>query len=336
MFRKAKIKLTAYYVLIVMLITITLSAVLFVGVVNSASRTFRRGPGRRLESRLVRNPTAPFIEDDLAREIIDDISHQTLVLLIYVNTGIFVITGGLGYLLAGRTLKPIEKMTNKQKLFIADAAHELKTPLAAMKTEIEVALRGKRLSAKEAREVLESNLEEVETLSQLTDTLLKQSKYQSENSLQLSVIDMGELTSMVCKKMENSANTKGLQLLFETENVKARANKDSIRELLTILLDNAIKFTKEGTIKVECKKAKNNVKIQVSDTGVGIREQDLDLIFDRFYKANDSSRNKDKSRGYGLGLSIAKEVVEKHKGAIEVKSKRGKGTTFTVTFPTNL
>jgi signal transduction histidine kinase len=262
--------------------------------------------------------------------VIKEIKKDTLVTLGIINAFILVITGLPGYWLAGKTLRPIEEMVEKQKKFTANAAHELKTPLTAIKTNLEVNLRDKKLNLKNAKKIMEDTIGDVDSLTLLTNSLIKQSKYQEYKNGEKVTFELKELAESVTKKLEPKAKEKKIKIRVSGEKFEIRANKESISELLTIFVDNAIKFNKEkGSIDIKIEEKTDHAVIKISDTGFGIDEKDLPHVFDRFYKA-ETSRSKTQSDGFGLGLSIAKEIAEYHGGKITVKSRKGKGTEFTI------
>jgi len=298
LFNKARIKLTLVFLIIIMII----SGFFSLNIYRAMNQGLQRGP------RIMRLPDQELI----ANEIRDMMIEQLLL----TNLWILVMSGVAGYILAGITLKPIEEAMEEQKRFISDASHELRTPLTVIKTETEVTLRDKKLDLKNAKKQLISNLEETEKLKKLTDYLLRINKDASQPKEE---IDLKEVAKNVIEKTKEKINLKG-------DSVKILANKMAIEELLTILLDNAVKYSpKDCKISVT---VKPNV-LEVKDSGMGIRESDIPHIFDRFYRA-DMSRTKNKIEGYGLGLAIAKNIVEAHKGKIEVESEVGKGSTFRV------
>lgn len=298
LFNKARIKLTVAYLLIIMLISLFFSFNIY----GIMSRELDRG------KRMMRLPD----QELMTQEIKKIVTRQ----LVMTNLWILILSGGAGYFLAGLTLKPIEAAMEEQKRFISDASHELRTPLTVIKTETEVTLRDKKLDLKMAKKQLISNLEEAEKLKKLTDYLLRIDR---NNGEKMKEVNLKLLAEEVIKKMKIRVNLKA-------ENVKVLVNKTAIEELLTILMDNAVKYSgKDGKISVTIKPH----LIEVKDNGMGIRESDIPHIFDRFYRA-DMSRTKNKIEGYGLGLAIAKNIVEAHKGKIEVESEVGKGSVFRV------
>lgn len=310
LFNKARIKLTVAYLLIIMLISLFFSFNIY-GIMG---RELERGP------RMMRIPNQEIITQEIKKVITKQ--------LIMTNIWILILSGGAGYFLAGLTLKPIEAAMEEQKRFISDASHELRTPLTAIKTETEVTLRDKKLDLKTAKKQLISNLEETEKLKKLTDYLLRINK---NNGEKMEEIDLKEVAQEVISKIPSASPS--ISLRVNSEQGKIIANKTAIEELLTILLDNAVKYSgKDGKINVLIKPpsaGSGRATLEVKDNGMGIRESDIPHIFDRFYRA-DMSRTKNKIEGYGLGLAIAKNIVEAHKGKIEVESELNKGSIFRV------
>lgn len=337
MFKSARIKLTLSYIVIIMILTLSVSSIVYVNVNRFTQRALEIHE-RRVESRLREFPTpsrlpvgfqAPFTEDAILQ-----VRKNTIVLLATVNIVVLLIGGGFGYWFAGKTLKPIEEMADKQKKFVADAAHELKTPLTSIKTQLEVSLRDKKRDVNDTDKLLKSIIDDVDSLSLLTKSLLLQSKYQEVNhSVNKATFDVEELINEVVKKMKERLDSKNIRIALKLEAIELRANRNEIAELLIILLDNAVKFNKDkGTITITTKKIDNTLKIEISDTGIGIDDKDIPHVFDRFYKA-DSSRTKVEHDGFGLGLSIAKDIVNKYNGKITLSSNLDKGSTFTVMLP---
>ncbi len=228
-------------------------------------------------------------------------------------------------------LERIEQGFSFHRQFWEDVAHELKTPLAIMKGEIEVALRTEA-GAEEAREVLVSNLEEVERLIRLIERMLTLARLDRGGApLETEEIDFTALAGRAVEEFRTPAEDKGLRLLYEAPaTAPVRGDEARLHGLIAILLDNAVKFTPAaGTIGVAVAAAGNEVRLAVSDTGPGIADEDLPKIFDRFARPGRTGRG----GGFGLGLSIAKAVAESHGGRIEVRSRLGAGSTFTVILP---
>jgi len=251
--------------------------------------------------------------------------------LLFINGGIFVLAGASGYFLAGRTLKPIKVMVDEQKRFITDSSHELRTPLTALRSEIEVGLRDKNISLAEAKALLVSNLEEVVNLQALSDNLLllSESRNTARNFQEVSLLKSIESAE---KKIAPLAKQKKISIKTTITDARIVGDEISLCQLFVILLENAIKYSRpQTTITLGTEKTGKALAVYIHDEGIGIDKKDLPLIFERFYRA-DKSRSKSVN-GYGLGLSIAKKIAEEHSGHIQVESKVGRGSTFTVRFP---
>lgn len=344
MFKKTRIKLTANYLVIIMIVTLFFSGLVYSSVSTVTNRALLMHE-RRIELRLqqyqrYQAPPENFqrpINEETAREI----KSNTLKMLAFINLTILIFAGGAGYILAGITLKPIEEMLKKHKQFIADAAHELKTPLTAMRTDLEVNLRNSKLKITDAKKVMQNTVNDVESLTLLTNSLLKQSKLQDLDSAgkkNLEDFEIGKIIDAVLIKLKPKIEQKKIRVNTKLEKNVIYAEKSSINELITILIDNAIKFNKnDGSIDISVNKNDGKLILSITDTGIGISKKDVPYVFDRFYKA-DIARTKKRGDtidhdGFGLGLSIAKEIVNNHKGSISVESKEDIGTTIMVKLP---
>ncbi|HEU4830716.1 MAG TPA: ATP-binding protein [Candidatus Saccharimonadales bacterium] len=244
--------------------------------------------------------------------------------LLYVNIAVLVL-GGLGsYMLARKNLKPIEKAHEVQSRFTSDASHELRTPLAVMKTEIEVALQDKKTSVKELKSVLSSNLEEVDNLARLAEMLLTLSRFDHEK-IKYSAVNLTKAARDVLKDFKLPSQR--LTLLPSRQQV-IRANDTAIHELIKILVDNALQYSpRDSQVTIAISQDGSFAKCDVTNTGPGISEAKLPHIFERFYRA-DSSRTSGEHKGYGLGLALAKQIVELHNGELSATSTPGHETTF--------
>lgn len=331
MFRSALIKLTLLYLLIIMVISLFFSLSIYRVSTIEINNNLRRqqnsfekfGPGRGI----INDPDFLAERETLLKE-----AKESLTLnLLYTNLVILILGGGLSYFLARRTLIPIEEAHEAQIRFTADASHELRSPLAAMKTEIEVALRDKNISLPETKKQLQSNLEEVDKLKNLTEGLLELAR---DNDNTREKVNVTEFITAGIRRAKKNPKAKNIEIIEDLQaNSAIWGNQENLTELITILLDNALKYSPHGkSIEVSSQVVGSQVKITVTDHGCGISENDLLHIFERFFRA-DLSRSKNKIEGYGLGLSIAKKIVEKHHGKIDVTSKLEEGTTFQITFP---
>lgn len=340
MFKKARLKLTFWYLLIIMFISFSFSFVIYKSLTGEVQR-FARMQRYRIEHRLPNRelpipdeikelPNPPTITDP---DLINEVKQRILLMLAEINLCILVISGGLGYFLAGRTLNPIAEMVDEQNRFISDASHELRTPLTALKTSMEVNLRDKNLDLSQAKKIIADNIKEVNKLQSLSDRLLELAHYQNSNSKHFKTISLKNLINETVQKLVPLAKQKQIIIKKDLVDCQIKGNPDGLGNLLTIILDNAIKYSRENTqVVVTLTKKDKSAIVSIKDNGIGIDKKDLPHIFDRFYRA-DSARTKTRAEGYGLGLSIAKKIVEAHNGIITVKSELKKGTTFTVKLP---
>jgi signal transduction histidine kinase len=277
---------------------------------------------------------------DVLNEIIDNQNDAILIAkarlqasLLLINLFILVGGGMLSYYLARRTLKPIEDIHEAQSRFTADASHELRTPIAAMRLENELSLTDDKLTLSKAKEQLKSNIEELDKLTSLSENLLKLARLDNEgleknNTKVIDIID-----TAIDRVKETTEQKKQTVTAKKLDKGYMNANADSITEALVTLLDNASKYSpSKSEIVISTKRTKSYIEFSIKDEGIGISEEDQKLIFDRFYRA-DNSRQKNDVSGYGIGLSIAKSVAELHGGSIIVKSKINKGSTFTLSIP---
>jgi signal transduction histidine kinase len=291
---------------------------------------------RRFELRISRmrdlNPN--FIPDDDIPRFDRETTEQSIILnLFYVNLWILVMSSLAGYFLAGRTLTPIKEMVDKQNQFVADASHELRTPLTALQTAIEVNLRDKSLNLKQAKDILKENLDDVERLKNLSNNLLTLTKLNANDSYILEKVSLNEVIEQAIREVSYLAKNKKIEIKTSLKDVTISGDKSRLKELFVIFLDNAIKYSNnDQPISVKSFVKGTSVYVDVKDKGIGIDKNDLPHIFERFYRA-DTSRSHSQNEGYGLGLAIAKRIVDIHKGDIQVVSELNKGTTFTVVLP---
>lgn len=252
----------------------------------------------------------------------------------------FFFSIGISYSLATITLRPLKKSMHAQKQFLADASHELKTPLTNIKTEMEIFLRDKSnwVNSKNfllrKRQAVESNLEEINRMQQIIDNLLTLSYVDMyEDTYLLSSVHLSDVLFRLLKRTKESAKKKHINLSLRVkESIYVTADTVKLEQALVNIVKNAIKYTKSGG-KVQIIAYRNNkyLHITVTDTGIGIAEKDLPHITERFFRANTEFTKR--VAGTGLGLAIASLIIKKHKGNIYIESSLGKGTTVTVSLP---
>jgi len=326
MFHSATLKLTAWYLGILMTISVIFSFSIYLINFHEVSIRLENLQNNLLQTQSISTPFASG-DDDFRELQAEQAAAQMILSLIYINI-IILVGGGLGsYFLARRTLKPIEQAHEAQSRFTSDASHELRTPLAAMKAEIEVSLRDAKIDPAEARELLESNLEEVNKLIALSEMLLSMSRLDYDR-LENSPVDMQATLEEVLKpytamKKRFTVNAR--------KKAQATGDKAAFAELMRILIENALKYSPEKSkIAIRIYERMGRIGFEITNVGT-ISQKDIDHVFERFYRG-DQSRTKSSENGLGLGLALAKKIVEIHAGDIHVFTKNGK-VTFTVSLP---
>jgi len=332
MFQKARLKLTAWYLLIIMSISVLFSVTIYKGSTHEIER-FARVRHFRLEHGEFFPPSVALSQSDQA--VVQEAEDRLKTILLLINLGILTVSGGIGYFLAGKTLKPIREMVDEQNRFITDASHEFGTPITSLKSEIEVYMRSKSHTVKEADALLASNLEEVNNLQVLSDNLLELATNKKTNGdYPFELLSLSAVVQEAVKRVGPLAKRKHVTITNTVHDASLTAERQSITELFVILLDNGIKYSPQNSkVSISSKKKDLTVSIFVKDEGIGISSEDLPYIFDRFYRA-DKSRTKTDVSGYGLGLAIAKQIIDRHSGSISVESEINKGTTFSIHLPT--
>jgi two-component system, OmpR family, sensor kinase len=223
-----------------------------------------------------------------------------------------------------------------QRRFTADASHELRSPLTALRGEIELALRRKRDTGEYER-VLASNLQEVNRLTQLADDLLTLARSDAGvMEPRLRVSDLAERAEIVSERLQRRAEAADVQVrLAAARPVHAVVDPALVDQLLWNLLDNAIKFTPAGgSVEIGVTARDSQVEIVVEDTGPGIREEDRERIFDRFFRADTARTHSVDSPGTGLGLAIVRAIARAHGGEAQGGTGRNGGARFNIVFPT--
>ena len=229
----------------------------------------------------------------------------------------------------------VERAFDAVRQFSSDAAHELKTPLTALRGEMEVALRKER-EPEEYRAALESGLEETAKLERIIDDLLLLARTDaSSGTLANESVALDEVVLEAYEETCALAERMGISLvLSDLDEVRIRGNALLLRRLLVNLIDNGIKYNRPGgnvSVTLGLERGGNQARLVVEDTGIGIPAESLPHLFDRFYRV-DKARSRDVG-GTGLGLAIVKRVAEAHGGSVTAESKLGKGSRFTVVLP---
>lgn len=232
-----------------------------------------------------------------------------------------------------RMIARLEAAFNRQRQFTADASHELRTPLAIMQAESTLALSKKR-TEDEYRKSLELLSQEIVYMSAIIGKLLFLARSDAgKEPLNIEEVNIKELLSELASDVEVLAKEKGLQfILSPLENLTIKGDRTKLRQLFLNILENAVRYTPSGgSISCSVVKKGETAIVDISDTGIGIPPEHLPHIFERFYRV-DKARSRAEG-GVGLGLAIAKYIAEVHGGRIEVESKVGVGSTFSVALP---
>src|SRR5210317_347456 len=232
-------------------------------------------------------------------------------------------------------LDRLEKSFRRVRQFSGDASHELRTPLTILRGETEVTLRWAK-TPEEFRDMLTSNMEEIDRMERIIESLLTLAKSEvGELTLEMKELSLSDLVQDLYLQSRILCETKQIEveLLLEVEEeIRIRGDELRLRQMFLNLISNAIKYTPEGgRLEIGLKMLEDSAVISINDSGIGIPEEHLAHIFDRFYRV-DKARNR-MDGGTGLGLSIVKWIVEAHGGSIQVSSEVQKGSSFSVRLP---
>lgn len=338
MFRSATLKLTGWYLLILTLISLLFSVAIYQLSFQEVDKRLEQ-----LQTRFESTETPPIIgafDPSLTqhdpkytkyRDVqLDKAKANLISSLFYINLTIVLAGGIASYLLARRTLQNIEELHEAQSRFTSDASHELRTPLAAMKSEIEVILRDPSVKKTDLRETLESNLEEVNNLTKLSQILLEIAKADNA-SIDLAPVNMGIVVETAVGRLRQPKRR--LKLTVDNDLPLIEGNETGLEELSAILTENALKYSPEKSlVSVKVTRRGSKICLEVTNTGPGITPEALPHIFERFYRA-DTSRTGSGKSGYGLGLALAKKITDLHHGEISAVSQPDHATIFTVLLP---
>lgn len=323
MFQSATLKLTVWYMVILMSISILFSFAMYqinFHELNVRLENLQRGLISVLDTQQLSTDEYRLIE-------LRQASTQMILALFYVNVLIFI-GGSVGsYYLARRTLQPIEKSHDAMSRFTSDASHELRTPLAAMKTELEVALRDPDLPAEEMRELLHSSLEEADKLIKLSEVFLKLARLDYD-AVEFAPVVISDVVTELLKRYNEHDRIK----MSLSKKATVQGNEPALTELFTILIENALKYSPpDSDLAIKVSERRMTMLFSITNHGPAIPLEQQERLFERFYRG-DASRTASAANGFGLGLAIARRITDVHHGTIRVKSTDS-GTTFTVAIP---
>ncbi|WP_368488733.1 sensor histidine kinase [Clostridium sp. BJN0013] len=262
--------------------------------------------------------------------------RQLIIISVLVCIASLILVFIISLFLANTSLRPIISAWEKQQSFVADASHELRTPLAVITTNLDIVLDNEDETVKTQSKWLGNIKLETTRMTKLIEELLFLARSDSHNTaLSSSTFNLSNAVTESIIPFEALYIKHKIAIVYNIQQeVIFSGNEGRIKQLVAILMDNAIKHTQEkGSIEVKMYTVKNKIELTVSDTGEGIPGEHLDKIFERFYKIDKSRSNR--NGNFGLGLSIAKSIVNEHRGNITVSSTLGKGSTFKVILPLN-
>ncbi len=329
LFHSARLKLTGFYLAIIIVFSLCLT----LSIRELAEREIIRAGGleRGAVHSLLFNyysvppqPDSTFDRFQNAQN--NNIRDRLNVDVLLVN--LFALVGGgiLSYWYAGRTLRPIEEAHEAQARFAADASHELRTPLASLKVENEVFLRQKSFKPEEARELINSNLEEVDRLEHLATNLLSLTQV-GQAPLKLTRLSMSRVVETAVQLAEKQANKRQVKFKTNISDMEVIGNSDGLVQLSGLIIDNAIKYGPvSGTIHIDGVVDNGKYHLSIRDEGEGINKADLPHIFEKLYRG-DKARSA-ATPGYGLGLSLAQELAKANKATIAVRNYPEGGAQF--------
>ncbi len=262
--------------------------------------------------------------------------HQLRTLTIVFGVGGvagLVAAAAGGFWLAGLAMRPIRVSFERQQRFVSDASHELRTPLAVLRANGEILQRHPDQTIERNMDQVEAITAEAEAMTRLVEDLLTLARAdEGAANLEHEAVPLGAVLEDLGRDMEALATTRHIQLSVDAEPLEVVGDRHRLRQLATILLDNALKYTPPGgRVALRCVAHGKSAEISVTDTGPGIPAAEQSKIFDRFVRA-DSARTR-AAGGTGLGLAIAKWIAEAHGGRISVESVAGNGSRFIVRLP---
>ena len=257
--------------------------------------------------------------------------RTSVIISVLMLTGAMAVIFLISLWLSGLAVKPVKRAWEQQKQFVADASHELKTPLTVILANNNIMMSHKDSTVADERQWLESTEEEANHMKKLIDNMLFLAKSDAgETKVQLSTVDFSEMAEACALNFEPVAFEKEIMIDTDIESgITLEGDATQLNQLVHILVDNAVKYADPGTtVTIRLQKHGDKVEFSVNNKGTPISKEDIEHIFDRFYRAEKSRTTK----GYGLGLSIARRITEGMNGKILVESNKENGTTFTVRF----
>ncbi|BDQ04820.1 MAG: two-component sensor histidine kinase [Candidatus Dojkabacteria bacterium] len=322
-YHKKRIQLTIVYSIILLSVIIFFSVILWQSQERQIDR-FLDSPRMRFIRR--------FSDDEYNRikAITDEVKFENFINLIMLDSVLIIISVALSYYLSGKTLEPVFSALDRQKQFISDASHDLKTPLTNIKTEAEVLTRNPSTTLEEYQTFATNVVNDIDRLNKLIDSMLEAARLE-HLVVHLQDIDLKDLMREILNDFRSRIQEKNLELHEEypDDDIVIKSDKKLLTRLIYVIIDNSIKYNKEnGSVRIKIYKSASNTYLAIQDTGIGIEKSKIKHIFDRFYRVAEDRH----TEGFGLGLAIAKEIADKLHIKMTVKSKVDVGTEFILTF----
>lgn len=269
------------------------------------------------------------VDPTLISHTSQELDHLNFIVL----CGMVVFAGITGVIAAQITLRPTKDEFIQRKKFITAVAHELRTPLAVLRTSNEVALYDAEDQPK-LKKILQENIEETKHIANLVNNLVIFSRVGAAESFSYERTEIPELLESAIRKLTAYAQKKHITIEYERVPLPhVHANKTALEQIFYNLIKNAIVYSKPegGIVRIAAAASKTHLTITFSDTGIGMSNKTLQHIFEPFYRANPDSSQA--ASGTGLGLALVFEIMKLHRGTIDVESTEGVGTTFTLQLP---
>jgi len=319
-------RLAGTYLAIIMGLTLVFSGIIFSISSSQFDRPLPRGPIGQFRD--IQNEDLQELFDRRA----DEARAELMASLIFLNLAVLIGGGMFSYFLARKSLEPIEAAMESQARFVSDASHELRTPIASLQVTNEVALRKKKLSLADAKELIGHNLAETIKLRTLAESLLVLAKVDGTDTSRQKV-DIDELAASVVTSFAPLAKEKSIEIVRDVPNIVLAINESTVSQVLRILLDNAIKYGPPSSrITLSYADTSTAHQFAVHDDGPGIPVDQQRRIFERFYRI-DESRSSMHTQGTGLGLAIAKAAAERQGYDLAITAGEHEGNTFVLNIP---
>lgn len=278
------------------------------------------------------NPNANLVES-LPRII----NNSTIDDVFYVFLGLAIATILFSILVAYFTLRPTRTALNVQKKFIGNIAHELRTPLALLKTTTEVALITEDMSPS-VKEIFEDNIKEIDRISNTINNLLTFNALFAVNSMNFKKVNLPDVIEKSKQTLKSLSESRGVKMLVTgNKNIQIWGNETALEQLVNNLVKNAIIYShknKDCSVHISVNSdQRGHVNLFVKDRGIGIEQKEVFHILEPFYRVDKSRTNDDTGSSHGLGLTIVSEIAKQHRATVFIKSTVGEGTTIRVRFP---